>query len=109
MRFILSFVTLLVLFVCVFADNSAAAPKNKNTLDNKTLDNVSKDNKTIDNATFDNQTKKDINLKLNIKPKLVPDRLINDKNSFMTDFGFPEREEFKISTDFDEKHPMYSG
>ena len=40
MRFILSFVTLLLLFVCFFTDNSAAAPKNKITSDNKTVDNV---------------------------------------------------------------------
>lgn len=104
MRFILSFVTLLLLFVCVFTDTSAAAPKNKNIIDNKTFDNVSKDNKTLDNVTRDNKTKKNISLKLKIKPKLVPDRFINDKNSFMTDFGFPEREEFKINTDLNAKN-----
>ena len=71
MRFILSFVTLLLLFVCVFTDTSAAAPKNKIASDNKTFDNVSKDNQTKDNATLDNKTKKNINLKLKIKPKIL--------------------------------------
>ena len=90
--------------MCVFTDTSAAAPKNKIASDNKTFDNVSKDNQTKDNATLDNKTKKNINLKLKIKPKLVPDRLINDKNTFMTKFGFPEREEFKINTDLNAKN-----
>ena len=50
MRFILSFVTLLLLFVCFFTDNSAAAPKNKITSDNKTVDKIEKDiNKYVEN------------------------------------------------------------
>ncbi len=32
-----------------------------------------------------------------IPPKLVPDRKINDKNTFMGDFGFPAREDLKFN------------
>lgn len=87
MRIILSFVTLLMLAVYVYAEDNTTISMDKKVVDNVTTDNVTKDKKTSNP------------LKLKIKPKLVPDRLINDKNSFMKDFGFPEREEFKINTD----------
>lgn len=89
MRIILSFVTLLMLAVCVYADDNVTAFTDEDVFDNVTTDNVTTDNKTSNP------------LKLKIKPKLVPDRLINDKNTFMKDFGFPEREEFKINTNID--------
>ena len=87
MRIILSFVTLLMLAVYVYADDNTTVSTDEAVFDNVTTDNVTKGKKTSNP------------LKLKIKPKLVPDRLINDKNSFMKDFGFPEREEFKINTD----------
>ena len=87
MRIILSFVTLLMLAVYVYADDNTTVSTDEAVFDNVTTDNVTKGKKTSNP------------LKLKIKPKLVPDRLINDKNSFMTDFGFPEREEFKFNTD----------
>lgn len=87
MRIILSFVTLLIFAANVYADDNTTVSTDEAVFDNVTTDNVTKGKKTSNP------------LKLKIKPKLVPDRLINDKNSFMTDFGFPEREEFKFNTD----------
>lgn len=96
MRLILSIVTLLLLGVYVYADESPIL-----STDNKTIDNVTQDNSTSDNISSDKKTitKK----KTKIKPKLVPDRLINDKNSFMEDFGFPTREKFNINTNINAK------
>ena len=34
-----------------------------------------------------------------IPQKIVPDRKINDKNTFMGDFGFPTKEEIKLNID----------
>lgn len=80
MRFILSFVILLCLGICAYADNNDAI----------STDNITRDNLSISD---DNITK------TTIKPKLVPDRFINDKNTFMKEFGFPGREEFKLNID----------
>lgn len=88
MRIILSFVAFFMLAVYVYADDNGNLSENISSADNAASDNVASDNVTSDNAT-----------KLKIKQKLVPDRLINDKNTFMRDFGFPSREEFKINTD----------
>ncbi len=86
--YVLAFIITILSSMYVYADNSPLQSDNSLNVDNTTTD-----NNTTDNDTF----------KLNIKPKLVPDRLINDKNSFMKDFGFPTREEFKIRTDFTAK------
>ena len=80
MRLLLSFVTLLMLAVNIYADDNMTA---------------------FDEAVYDNVTNDTEKSKTNIKPKLVPDRLINDKNTFMKDFGFPAREEFKINQNLD--------
>lgn len=87
MRLILSFAALLVLALNVYAYDNKTVFSDEAVYDNAAADNVTDDNETI---TIQ---------KTKIKPKLVPDRLINDKNTFMKDFGFPSREEFKINTD----------
>lgn len=57
--------------------------------------------KNIDNESVsDNETAKKSK---QIKPKLVPDRKINDKNQFMTNFGFPAREELKFNVNLNAK------
>lgn len=93
MRFILSFVTILLFGIYVYADENIALSDDAAANDNVLLDNVTADNMSLDNKTTKNK----------IKPKLVPDRLINDKNSFMEDFGFPDREKFSISTNVNAK------
>ncbi len=62
MRLLLSFVTLLMLAVNIYADDNMTA---------------------FDEAVYDNVTNDTEKSKTNIKPKLVPDRLINDKNTFI--------------------------
>jgi len=61
MRIILSFVTLLMLAVYVYADDNTTVSTDEAVFDNVTTDNVTADKKKS---------------KIKIKPKLVPDRLI---------------------------------